>query len=550
MHMKTGFRLALIVGVAEAVVLTASGQTPSSTPPSLPAFIPTLRMYGAGDHDDFELSNIRELGFQYIQGHSSFLWGVIEPRDDGWKWGWTDEVMAKVVQYELKHVPGFILPKTVGLPWDSTIARDDPRFATEYEEFVYEVVNRYRTHPAWGGIVAVWGGSSDVWGEHPFQEPEVQVPLLNAAYDGIKRADSSTVVISFNMATTASSDSSWEDWHNRAFALSPRFDWFGVQSHNVLSTLLAGPDEYGGVLGLTNVRRFLDEHGYSDKPMFLNEGGFMFGEDIGGLPEQVHAEQSVETLVVSRTLNVNLTGWVYFLLFGDTHLPEDFGLMSALEQHDPPQPRQAWYALQTLIKTVRFFDFGFEAKLSGEYNAPSPPFVYRFAHRETPSSKLWVVFSPRAAKQEPISQTVTINIAPATQAFQTGMLGEQTIATPDSSGNIAVASTSAPFYLKADLATAVAKQPAGAPGFALLRAYPNPFNPATTVAYTLPVTAVVKLTVHDLLGRVVVTLVHERQAAGHHQVRFDANHLASGVYICQLQSAGRRVQRQKIAMLR
>jgi len=217
-------------------------------------------------------------------------------------------------------------------------------------------------------------------------------------------------------------------------------------------TCFDSPAAYAGVIGLLNVRKFLDKHGYTDKPLWLNEGGFQCGQDLGGLPEQTHAEQVVQTFIVARTLPVNLKGWVYFEYFSKTHLFEegaDYGLMSSLDQHNPPKPRQAWWALQTLIKTAKFFDYNFDSKLSGQYNQSSPPFVYRFIHREKPTSKLWVVFSPWGiSKQKPINQDVIIDIAPATQAWLITMLGKQTMLTANSAGNITVTSTSSPIYVK------------------------------------------------------------------------------------------------------
>lgn len=444
---------AFFVVLAVTVVLTVSGQGPASDTlevPPLPDFIYTVR--GAYGYEDFQSRTMKDLGLEYVQGLVDFSWINIERHVDGsviWKWGATDEGMEKLAQVGLKVIPCFITPKLEGLHWDPTIKRDDPRYAKAYGEFAYQVVKRYYTHPAWSGLVCVWGGSSDVFGKHPFHEPEVQVPLLNAVYDGVKRADPNTIVASFNMGTGYSREA-WEGWHTRAFALSPKFDRFGVHSPSLSATYLDSLAPYGGVLGLTNVRRFLDEHGYADKPIWQNEGGVMFGDDIGGLPEDVHAEQVVEIYIVSRTLDVNLRGWVYFVYFAPCHECDDFGLMNPAREPDdpPPQPRKAWHALQTLIKAVKFFDYQFDAKLSGEYNQPSPPFVYRFTYRDRPSSKLWVVFSPRIPKQKPIIQNVIINIAPARQAILIDMLGGQATVTADASGNITVASTSSPVYLK------------------------------------------------------------------------------------------------------
>ncbi len=85
--------------------------------------------------------------------------------------------------------------------------------------------------------------------------------------------------------------------------------------------------------------------------------------------------------------------------------------------------------------------------------------------------------------------------------------------------------------------------------FALRQNYPNPFNPGTVITYDLATVADVKLTVLDILGREVATLVNEREAAGPHTVRFDASHLASGVYVYRL-VAGNFMAIRKCILLR
>lgn len=455
--MKRGKCLADAVGIvlAATVVFTSDclGRTGTEGPPSqlLPDFIYTVRAYGGAGYDDFQISSMKDLGLESVEGLVDFTWDHIERGDDVWKWVAADAQMDRLAKAGVKVIAFIICPKSPGLPWDERITRDTPRFVAEYGEFAYEVVKRYHDHPAWSGLVAVWGGSSDVFGEHPFHAPEVQVPLLNAAYEGIKRADPKTIVISFNLSTSISTAQQWQYWFERALALSAKFDWFGLHTYHTPVTCVDSPGTYAGVIGLLNVRKFLDKHGYADKPLWLNEGGFRCGEDLGGLPEQTHAEQVVETFIVARTLPVNLKGWVYFEYFSKTHLFEegaDYGLMTSLDQNNPPKPRQAWQALQTLIKTAKFLDYNFSSRISGQYNQPSPPFVYRFIHRKRPTAKLWVVFSPWGiSKQKPINQDVTINIAPATQAWLITMLGKQTEVTADMAGNVTVTSTSSPIYV-------------------------------------------------------------------------------------------------------
>ena len=70
--------------------------------------------------------------------------------------------------------------------------------------------------------------------------------------------------------------------------------------------------------------------------------------------------------------------------------------------------------------------------------------------------------------------------------------------------------------------------------FELTGNYPNPFNPQTTIGFSLPEAATVRLTVYDLLGRRVALLVDGNLAAGKHEVRFDASNLPSGQYLYRL----------------
>ncbi len=71
---------------------------------------------------------------------------------------------------------------------------------------------------------------------------------------------------------------------------------------------------------------------------------------------------------------------------------------------------------------------------------------------------------------------------------------------------------------------------------ALFDNYPNPFNPATTIAFSLPSEQIVTLTVYDMLGREVRTLVNEKRSAGNHTVSFSASDLSSGMYFYSLRS--------------
>jgi hypothetical protein len=84
--------------------------------------------------------------------------------------------------------------------------------------------------------------------------------------------------------------------------------------------------------------------------------------------------------------------------------------------------------------------------------------------------------------------------------------------------------------------------------FELGNAYPNPFNPGTTLGFRLAETGLANLSVFDLAGRTVATLVDGLTGAGEHEVRFDAAGLPSGVYFYTLVSGGQRETRRMVLL--
>lgn len=79
--------------------------------------------------------------------------------------------------------------------------------------------------------------------------------------------------------------------------------------------------------------------------------------------------------------------------------------------------------------------------------------------------------------------------------------------------------------------------------------YPNPFNPNTTIEYTIPSSSPTSVVIYDVLGREVTTLVDSFKNAGNYSVNWDANNVASGVYFCRMTS-GRFLEIKKIMLLK
>ncbi len=85
---------------------------------------------------------------------------------------------------------------------------------------------------------------------------------------------------------------------------------------------------------------------------------------------------------------------------------------------------------------------------------------------------------------------------------------------------------------------------------ALLRAWPNPFNPKTVVGFRLSVFGKVKITVHDILGREVAVLVDENKDPGDHTATLDASGFASGVYIVRMTDSEGRSSSLRLSLLK
>jgi flagellar hook assembly protein FlgD len=89
--------------------------------------------------------------------------------------------------------------------------------------------------------------------------------------------------------------------------------------------------------------------------------------------------------------------------------------------------------------------------------------------------------------------------------------------------------------------------------FALHQNYPNPFNPVTTLNYGLPEQSMVVMTVYDLMGREVTTLVNQVQKAGYHTIRWNGTDqsgqvVSAGLYIYRITAGDYSVARKMILL--
>jgi hypothetical protein len=86
--------------------------------------------------------------------------------------------------------------------------------------------------------------------------------------------------------------------------------------------------------------------------------------------------------------------------------------------------------------------------------------------------------------------------------------------------------------------------------FYLGQNYPNPFNPRTVISYRLPVGSKVDLSIYNILGQMVATLVSAKQSMGTYNIEWDASGFASGLYFYRLETDKGFVQSRKLILLK
>jgi flagellar hook assembly protein FlgD len=88
----------------------------------------------------------------------------------------------------------------------------------------------------------------------------------------------------------------------------------------------------------------------------------------------------------------------------------------------------------------------------------------------------------------------------------------------------------------------------------LFQNYPNPFNPVTTFRYNLPEDELVNITIYDIIGRQIKTLINSSQTAGYKSIQWNATNstgqsVSAGVYLFKIQ-AGNFIQTKKMVLLK
>jgi len=85
--------------------------------------------------------------------------------------------------------------------------------------------------------------------------------------------------------------------------------------------------------------------------------------------------------------------------------------------------------------------------------------------------------------------------------------------------------------------------------YTLSQPYPNPFNPATTIEFSIPQTEFVTVKVYNIVGNEITTLINEKLSTGNHSIQWDGSHQPSGIYFVKIEN-GSFVQTRKMVLMK
>ena len=174
-------------------------------------------------------------------------------------------------------------------------------------------------------------------------------------------------------------------------------------------------------------------------------------------------------------------------------------------------------------------------------------------------STAWYAFDPATIDGDEYAAGDAIDSLKWSVAQDTGGVFDQgrpralTFATDDGKtawvGQFSQPAPAAQMFTTDELVTSIGGEDVEVPNeFSLKQNYPNPFNPSTKITYSVGTASKVKLTVYDMLGREVATLVNQTKRPGEYTVNFNASNLSSGVYIYSLNADGQTISKKMTLM--
>ncbi len=499
---------------------------------------------------------IGQLGLKFYR-HAMYAdvgWIHIEPQDNDWHFEYSDSAVFNpygiTPLLTLYHCCNSSDTIGIQVPWRACF--DDGcgwylSDSTDSKDYVQTVVNRYKS------VTKYWEISNELDGnQHRPQglPANFVATFLKVNYPWIKAADPEAKVIQPSLSGTYGMPLGAYNWLKIILlhGACNYFDILGYHDYNSWWTLPAHVD---------SIKKAMQEFSCPEKPFWVTECSISSDSTTNITPRYSSIDQQAAD--VWRRSSVlfayGVEKFFWHPLWSGSHRPWiAFGLLDK-----NGKKKKSFYSYQLLIdevdtfQTAKALSFG-EVTNDNEHGGDGIWVVqYTFANGD----RKWVLWSPNNQSYTltipQYKRVEVINTVPAFISYD----GEQASFSRDTlqviNGKLTFHLNDIPILVKGLTTTGIGQLKGIPQKFKLYPNYPNPFNPMTTIRYSIGTQSLnaqkVNLTVYNTLGKKVATLVNEKQKPGDYSVTFDGSRLPSGIYFFSLK-AGSFVAAKKMILLK
>ena len=459
-----------------------------------------------------------------------FVWEIVESEQGSYNWNKTDSLVRSAQESNV-HMLVTIWPyaewdqefwreqddweASGGFEKDLPESRYKPNDSTAYMNWITALVERYDGDGSddMPGLILplkYWETinepeSADWEGLNFFKGDESDYfDVLRWTYNAIVQADDNAIIL--HGGSTGIGDSYWQEVFNLG----------GPEYFHISNTHAITPPSQVTDLRANQWVNLISNFGI--------ENFWITEVEIAKNGDESYSQREVAEKIIKQYVKAFEAGAdkiFYAHIYADSDSPDflEAALIEVIDYENwQEEKREAYYALQTLISKIDFFD---------DVEAINETQVKFTVGEQT----VYVLWGEGMVPNE-IQGMVTV----------TDYQGNES---QINASNIQL--NTSPIFV--ETSTSISAEVNENPIAFNLNAYPNPFNPSTNISFSIPESGLITLSIFDITGRHISTVVEKNLYAGEHNYRFNATGLSSGVYFYRLTTPS-RIETRKFTLLK
>lgn len=486
---------------------------------------------GAPSYNPNYYTEYSNLGVLLDRPHPGpFVWEIVESEQGSYNWSKTDSLVMSAQEVNV-HMLVTIWPyadwdqefwrqqanweASGGFEKDLPESRYKPNDSTAYKNWITAMVERYDGDgsddmPGLTLPLKYWETinepeSADWEGLNFFKGDESDYfDVLRWTYEAIIQADENAIIL--HGGSTGVGDEYWQQVFNLG----------GTEYFHISNTHAITPPPQITDLRANQWATLISNFGIED--FWVTE------VEIAQNGEQSYSQRAVAEQIIKQYVKAFEAGAdkiFYAHIYGDSDSPNflEAALIEVLDYENwQEEKREAYYSLKTLISKIDYFD---------SVEAINETQIKFNVGEQT----VYILWGEGTIPNE-IQGMVTV----------TDYLGHES---QMNASNIQL--NTSPIFIENSISTS--NEWNENPYSFELNAHPNPFNPSTNISFTISNSGLVTLTIYDITGKYITTIVEDNLVAGEHNYQFNASGLSSGVYLYRIATSS-RTETRKFTLLK